>query len=568
LTAPTATQTLPGAFQASAERVPDRVALRTPGGAACLTWADYGAAVERVAGALAGLGLGRGDRIVVLSRNRPELAICEVGALHLGAACAALYVASPATTIEHVLADSEPAVLLVESALESRLTDVEHSVGHVLSLDGPGEQLTALESILPPAGFDFTASWRSVQGDDLAALVYTSGTTGRSKAAEWTQRQALESVRSFDIAYQEPDGVHDISFAPFAALSERYAHWHALLRGSTRTMCEDPTQLGIALVDSRPTRVAGPPQVWQRLRSALIGTLKDEEREILETAIERTRALARGQSPKQLSEAEEGTLELLRSRLGLENVNLAGSSSAPCPPATLEHYLALGLRFAEFYAMTETGVVAGQRSGIEDIGTVGKAMPGYELQIADDGEVLVRSSCASNRYRNRPQDTAQTYGADGWIHTGDLGKLDMHGRLRLIGRKKEMIIPEHGHNVAPAAIESALKDACPHIAHACLVGDSRPHLVALVVMEPSDLAEDERACGAVVDAIARVNTSLEPREQILAHAILSDTWLPGDGYLTETLKMRRPQIAERYATTIDQLYAAAPARHLSVSERG
>jgi long-chain acyl-CoA synthetase len=319
-------------------------------------------------------------------------------------------------------------------------------------------------------------------------------------------------------------------------------------------MCEDPTQLGTALLDARPTRVAGPPQVWQRLKSALMGTLQSEEREILEAAIERTRTLARGQSPRQLSEAEEGTLELLRSRLGLENVNLAGSSSAPCPPATLEHYLSLGLRFMEFYAMTEAGVVAAQRSGIEDIGTVGKAMPGYELQIADDGEVLVRSSCASSRYRNRPQETARTYGADGWIHTGDLGELDEHGRLRMIGRKKEMIIPEHGHNVAPATIESALKDACPHIAHACLVGDGRPHLVALVVLEPGDLAEDEQACAAVVDAIVRVNASLEPREQVLAHAILPDTWLAGDGYLTETLKMRRPQIAERYAATIETLY--------------
>jgi long-chain acyl-CoA synthetase len=191
VTAPAASQTLPGAFQASAERVPDRVALRTPGGAVCLTWADYGAAVERAAGALAGLGVRRGDRIVVLSRNRPELAICEVGALHLGATCAALYVASPATTIEHVLADSEPAVLLVESLLEPRLADVEHSVGQVLTLDGPGEKLAWLESILPPQDFDFRESWQAVQGDDLAALVYTSGTTGRSKAAEWTQSQAL-----------------------------------------------------------------------------------------------------------------------------------------------------------------------------------------------------------------------------------------------------------------------------------------------------------------------------------------------------------------------------------------
>jgi len=540
-------QTVCAAFQASVARVPERVALRIPGDEVCLTWADYGGAVEQVAGALAALGVGRGDRIVVLSRNRPELAICEVAALHLGAACVALFTASPAATIEHVLADSEPAAMLVESALEARLADVEHSVEHVLHLED-------LESIAAPENFDFDASWRAARGEDLAALGYTSGTTGRSKAVEWTQRAALQTVVSFDRAFQEADGVHDISFAPFAALSERFAHWHALLRGSTRTMCPDPTQLGAALLDARPTRFAGPPQVFQRLRGALEGTLDTDERSVLNAARTRIGALVQGEPPTPLGEAEERVLATLRARLGFDRINLAGTTSAPCPAATQEHYLALGLRFVEFYAMTETGVIASQRSGIEDVGTVGKAMPGYELRIADDGEVLVRSSHAPRRYRNRSRETAATYGADGWIHTGDLGRLDGEGRLMLVGRKKEMIIPEHGHNVAPVGIESALKDACPHIAHVCLIGDRRPHLVALVVVEPVHLADDMEACLAVAAAIDRVNADLEPREHVRAHAVLADSWLPGGEELTETLKMRRPQIAERYASTIERLY--------------
>jgi long-chain acyl-CoA synthetase len=540
--------TLCAAFQASAARVPERVALRTLGDEVSLTWADYSAAVERVAGALAGLGVARGDRIVLLSRNRPELAICEVAALHLRAGCVALFTASPPAVIEHVLRDSEPAAVLVESALAPRLADVRHSVEHVLTLED-------LESIAAPEGFDFQASWRAAQGEDLAALGYTSGTTGQSKAVEWTQQAALQTVLSFDRAFQEPDGVHDISFAPFAALSERFGHWHALLRGSTRTMCADPTQLGAVLLDARPTRFAGPPQVCQRLRRALEGTLDADERSVLNAATERVRALVRGGSPERLGEPEESVLATLRERLGFDRINLAGTTSAPCPPATQEHYLALGLQFVEFYAMTETGVIASQRSGLDDMGTLGTAMPGYELRIAEDGEVLVRSSHAPRRYRNRPQETAETYGADGWIHTGDLGRLDGERRLTLVGRKKEMIIPEHGHNVAPVGIESALKDACPHIAHVCLIGDERPHLVALVAIEPGHLADDASVGAAVAAAIDQVNVQLEPREHVRAHAVVADAWLPGGGELTETLKMRRPQIAERYAATIEQLYA-------------
>jgi long-subunit acyl-CoA synthetase (AMP-forming) len=184
-------------------------------------------------------------------------------------------------------------------------------------------------------------------------------------------------------------------------------------------------------------------------------------------------------------------------------------------------------------------------------------VPGYELQIAPDGEVLVRSPHAPRGYRNRAAESAETYGADGWIHTGDIGELDHEGRLCLIDRKKEMLVPEHGHNVSPAKLESALRDGCPLIAQACVVGDGRPHLAALIVLEPTDPAGDEeQARAAVATAIAEVNASLDPRERIGAHAIVADAWLPG-AELTETLKLRRAPIAERYEETIDGLYSSS-----------
>jgi long-chain acyl-CoA synthetase len=554
---PTQAPTLCHAFQASAARVPERVALRTQGDATRLTWAEYAAAVERVAGSLAAAGVGRGDRVAFFSRNRPELSIAEVAVLHLGAVGVALYAASPPPTIEHVLSDSEPTVLLVESALEARLADVDHAVTQVLALDAGGSEHQELASIAPAGDFDFDAAWRAVETDDLAALIYTSGTTSLAKGVEWTHGMATGCLSGFDAVIGERDEVHDISFAPFAHLSERFgSHWYSLMRGATRTVCADPAQLGAVLLDTRPTQLGGSPQLWQRLKRALDATLDADERAALDTAIERVRALVGqvGASPPPLSQAQEATLAVLRARVGLDRMAAAVVTAAPCPVAVHEHYHALGVPFQEIFAMTEIGAAAAQAPGLVDFGTLGGPAPGYELRIARDGEVLVRSPNAPRRYRNRPRESAETYGADGWIHTGDVGELDAKGRLRLVGRKKEMLIPEHGINVTPARIELVLMDACPQISQVCVVGDGRPYLAALIAVDPPEQAEDDQTRAAVANAIGQVNEMVAPHERIEAHALLADAWLPG-AELTETLKMRRPQIAERYATTIERLYA-------------
>jgi long-subunit acyl-CoA synthetase (AMP-forming) len=219
--------TLVAAFQESAARVPERVALRDIGGSVSLTWAEYAAAVERAAVALAALGVGRGDRVAFLSANRPELSIAELATMHLGAAGVALYVASPPATVEYVLADSEPAVLLVEAALEPRLAGISHTIAQVRTIGGEGP--TDLLSTPPAVGIDFEAAWRGVSGEDLAALIYTSGTTGRPKGVEWIHAAAAGGTASFDRILGEEDGIRDVSYAPFASLAERL--------GGTGTRC-------------------------------------------------------------------------------------------------------------------------------------------------------------------------------------------------------------------------------------------------------------------------------------------------------------------------------------------
>jgi long-chain acyl-CoA synthetase len=231
---------------------------------------------------------------------------------------------------------------------------------------------------------------------------------------------------------------------------------------------------------------------------------------VLERAVQRVRAVARGEAGTLADEPEQEMLAHLRARFGLDRISKAVSAAAPCPMTVHAHYRALGIDFQEFYAGTEFGMATAQRPGAVDLGTLGGPAPDYELHLAADGEVLVRSPHAPRGYRNLPHESRETYGADGWIHTGDLGELDGEGRLRLLGRKKETLLPAHGHNVHPAWIEGALKDACPAIAQVCVIGDGRSHLAALLVLEPPHAATEPGSCATVAAAIETV-TRLSPR---------------------------------------------------------
>jgi long-chain acyl-CoA synthetase len=558
-TVPAVPDTLALAFQASVARVPDRVALRTPGGGERLTWAQYGAAAERLAGAFAALGVRRGDRVALWSHNRPELAVAAVAAAHLGAAVLAPHVAAPAEVVAHLLSESEPRVLAVETRLEHRLQAVGHAVPQVVALDSAEGRLPALSEVDAPAGFSFEARWRSVQADDPVAILYTSGTTGVPKGIEWANRNALVVAASLPGArHHLPDPVCEVSYLPFAHVFDRSLHWRASLRAATLTFCAEPSQLHEVLLDARPTFLGGPPRIWQELKAALEATLDEIEQAAVDAGIARVRALlAEGPLPE-LSPEQERTLAGLRARFGLDRLDCALTAAAPCPLAVHEFMHGLGLPFGEFWGMSEIGVATMTGPGVRDVGTVGRAVPGYEVKVAAGaggaGEVLVRTGSASRGYRNRPVQTAAMFAADGWIRTGDLGRLDEQQRLQIVGRLKEMIITSDGHNTAPAPIESELAGACPLIAQACIVGDGGPYLAMLITLHDPGRAADPDTRQTVADALARLNTRLDPRERIQRHAILPGRWQPGDE-LTDTLKLRRQRITAKYAAQITSLYA-------------
>jgi long-chain acyl-CoA synthetase len=558
-TIPAVPDTLALAFQASVARVPDRVALRTPGDGERLTWAQYGAAAERLAAAFAGLGVRRGDRVALWSRNRPELAIAAVAAAHLGAAVVAPHVAAPDAAVAHLLSDSEPRVFAVETRLEYRLAALGHAVPQVVALDSAEGRLPALSEVDAPAGFSFEARWRSVQADDPVAILYTSGTTGVPKGIEWANRNALLVAGSLPgTRHYVPEPVCEVSYLSFAHVFDRSLHWRASLRAATLTFCTEPSQLHEVLLDARPTFLGGPPRMWQELKAALEATLNATEHASVDAGITRVRALLAGGPPPKMSPELERTLAGLRARFGLDRLDCALTATVPCPLAVHEFMHGLGLPFGEFWGMSEIGVATMTDPGVRDIGTVGRPVPGYEVKVAAEaggtGEVLVRTEMASRGYRNRPEETAAMFAADGWIRTGDLGRLDEQGRLQIVGRLKEVIITSDGHNTAPAPIESELAGACPLVAQACIVGDGGPYLAMLITLHDPGRAADPDTRQRIAGALAVLNARLDPRERIQRYAILPGRWQPGDE-LTDTLKLRRQRIAAKYAAQITSLYA-------------
>jgi long-subunit acyl-CoA synthetase (AMP-forming) len=258
--------------------------------------------------------------------------------------------------------------------------------------------------------------------------------------------------------------------------------------------------------------------------------------------------------PAALPEAERQ--EVLE-RLGLDEILWLYSGAAPIPPATLDYFLSLGLPVCEVWGLTESsGLLTVNPLGAQRVGTVGPALSGVELRVADDGEVLARAPQLMRGYRGDPARTAEALDAEGWLHTGDLGRFDDAGYLTIVDRKKEIIINSAGKNMAPSAIEGVLKTAGPLIGQACVIGDARRYITALLVLEPEATVPEDPAAlaGAVQSEVDAANARLSQVEQVRRWTLLRDEWLPGGDELTPTMKLKRRPIAAKYATEIEALY--------------
>jgi long-subunit acyl-CoA synthetase (AMP-forming) len=586
--------TLCEAFQLTAAAHPDRIALRTKGGELELSWRDYAERVRRLAAGLAALGLGKGDTLGIMLTNRPEFHFADTAAMHLGTTPLSVYNTYSPDQIEYLASDAGSPIVVTEQAFLDRVLAVRdacRSVEHVVVVDGEARDgaltLDELMSRGEP-GFDFEASWRAVKPDDLLTLIYTSGTTGPPKGVQLTHDNLIQAVRSFDQVIAFPDDGRLVSYLPMAHIAERNcSHYLPLMVGFTVTCCPNPREVIAYLPEVRPTWFFAVPRIWEKLKAALeagIEAEQDDQRRqatkwALDVGLRKVRAEQAGEEvPQELldeyARADQQVLSKIRSMLGLDELESLNVGAAPTPREVIEFFHALGLPLAELWGMSETtGAGCCNPPEKVKIGTVGPPAPGIEIQLADDGEVLIRGPVVMPGYRNSPEQTAEALDEDGWLHTGDIGELDEDGYLKLVDRKKELIINAAGKNMSPANIEANVKAAHPLIGQAIAIGDGRPYNVALITLDP-DVApafakqhgvedtsfENLAAQQVVIDEVGRgveaANRSLARVEQIKKYKLLPTDWEPGGDELTPTMKLKRKPIADKYRAEIEALYAS------------
>ncbi|PXX71090.1 long-subunit acyl-CoA synthetase (AMP-forming) [Nocardia tenerifensis] len=582
--------TVPEAFQETLTLRPEQVALRTVGGTQRITWREFGERVRAIAAGLAKLGVGRGDTVGIMLTNRPEFNLVDTAALHLGATPFSVYNTSSAEQIAHLFTDAANKVVVTEQVFLDKVTGAGVDLAHVVLVDGAATGALSLADVEanPAADFDFDATWRAVEPDDLATLIYTSGTTGPPKGVEVTHRNVIAQIIAL-INGPLPVGIDDraVSYLPAAHVADRIScHAINLVTGVQVTTVPDPREIAAALPDARPTTFFGVPRVWQKIKTGIEAKLAAEpsgvKKALAGWAIETGMATARadlagkGRGPilsVQHTLAEALVLSKLRHAMGLDELHVPASGAAPIPPETLEYFLGLGFPMTEVWGMSETtGVGTFTEKAKPRPGSVGRPVDGMELRLDADGEVLVRGPIVTRGYRNMPERTAEAIDDEGWLHTGDVGTLDPDGYLRIVDRKKELIISEAGKNIAPSNIENAVKAASSLVGQVVAIGDARPFITALIVLDPDVAMLRAKEFGAtdadvatlatrteIVDevraAVRAGNVKLSRVEQIKRFTIVGSAWEPGGDELTPKMSLKRTPIARKYAAEIDALYA-------------
>jgi len=567
-----------------------------------LTWRAYRDEVAAVTIALRSLGFGPGQFGLIMARNAPEHVIADLGIVHAGGAAISVYNTLAPEQLEYVANHSEATVAFVEDAgflekflaIRSATPNLHHLV--LVHGDAPDGVMTwdslvargrELHAAEPEA---FEESWRAVGPEDTISLIYTSGTTGPPKGVVYSHNNiiwTLESVQRFWAI--EPQTL--VSYLPLAHVAERFtSQWRGIALGHEVWLCPDPNQLLQFLVEARPTFFVGVPRVWEKLMAGLgagIAAEPDEaKRQMAQGAVSAAISAYRlRHEGKPVSEELAAAVEraqplfvLLRSKVGLDRCTTAITSTAPCRPEVHEFWAALGLPLYEVWGMSElTGPATVVPMDDHQAPSIGRPMPGVEVRLGEDGELLVRGGNVMVGYYKEPGKTSDMIDAEGWVHSGDIAEPGPHGQYRIIDRKKELIITSAGKNISPANLE-ALAKSSPIIGQAVAVGDARNFISVLLVLDPQvapawakahgvaaasmpELAEHPAVIEEVRRALTAANSHLSRVEQFKRFTILPTEWSPESEELTPTMKLKRRVIYSKYGPQIEAMYASPPGGH-------
>jgi len=595
--------TIVDALRNNVRRIPDRPALRTKSGNAwhTMTYAEYGRGVAEVTAGLAELGIEAGQHVGIFSNNRAEWHLADFGILANGGVTVPVYQTSSSEQVAHILGHGEANVCFVENRdLASRILEVKDDLPKLDRivvfedgdrLDDPFmlgfEQLRKIGAARlerEPDLFDTRAN--GVTPERLATLVYTSGTTGLPKGAMVSHANIMWTLRSSVALVHIGEHERLLSFLPLSHIAERMmSDFASVAVGAETWFARSLSTVAEDLRDCRPTVFFAVPRVWEKLQEAVTAKL-DETHGLKRFLVDRfvdlgERVVGEQESTGHSSPwyqlpytALDGSIGAkIRHEIGLDHARVLISAAAPIHPDLIRWFHAIGLPVIELYGQTEAcGPSTCNPPEDNRVGTVGPAIPGARVRIADDGEILVQGGNVCMGYFHDKRATAALIDPDGWMHSGDVGRIDEAGYLTVTGRKKDLIITAHGQNIAPQEIETDLRHH-ELVSEAVVVGEGRRYLTAVITLDGDTLTAwadahhkvaDVEALAVDPDLVAEIDAFIEQVnsrrsrvEQVRKYRILAHDFTIAAGEMTPTLKVKRNVVNAAYAELIDEMYASS-----------
>jgi long-chain acyl-CoA synthetase len=575
---------------------PDLPALHSmqsdvPGSWQIWTLGDYADNTARAAAGLQLAGLAPEQRLLLLVRNRPEFHWFDLAAQFLRATPVSIYNSSSPEEIQFLAEHAEARIAIVEDVtFLERLLSVRHELPlleHIYVLDPPIDGYAAdvhpASELMDKGSADLAALGAAIRPDDIATLIYTSGTTGPPKGVMISHYNVVYTVESLRQCFglESFVGRRVVSYLPMAHIAERMmSHYQAIILGYSVFCCPDANQLSGFLKEVRPEIVFGVPRVWEKIYNGVNAALSlDPDRKAkFDEGVAAARAIKAAEVSGGATEKQRETWAFLdalafanvRGLIGLDAVVTAVSGAAAIPRSILEWYNAIGIPLSEIYGMSESSGPITWSPQANHPGYVGQAVPGCEVKLGDDNEVLCRGGNVFVGYFKQPEQTAATI-VDGWLYSGDIGEFDDDGYLRIVDRKKELIITSGGKNISPANLEAALK-TIPLIGQAAAIGDNRKFCTAILVLDPesaavwarthgragtplAELAADPALRSEVQEGVDEINEQFAPVEQIKKFTLVGEEWLPDSEMLTPTSKLKRRGVTTHFAAEIAAMYA-------------
>jgi long-chain acyl-CoA synthetase len=584
----TTARTIPALWQEALDeqRKTPAYLTETPTGWREVSWEEAGRAVSELANGLLALGIRKGDAFAIMARTSLEWALLDFALAHVGGVTAPIYPSSSAKDAAYIAEHSEAVGVLTEDAEQLAALTAEVESGrlqHRLTFaDLESLRARGREHAATNPGLLAEAS-AAISDDDLFTYIYTSGTTGRPKGCMILHRHYYEmcaTVGRMQSLLSEGDTV--LLYLPLAHNFGRLTHLVGPYLNFTIAFCPDPLRVGEVLPAVRPTVLPSVPRVFEKVHTGVVAKFDQAtgvKRRLVDWALGvGRRASALRQQGKPLPTAlalqhriaDRLVYSKVKERLG-GRMRAAISGGAPLAREIAEYFHALDILILEGYGLTEcTTACAANRVDSFRFGTVGQAMPGYEIKVAEDGEILIKGPTIFAGYYKDPEATRAVLDDDGWLHSGDVGELDADGFLTITDRKKDIIVTAGGKNVAPQNLENELKSS-RFVSQALVVGDRRPYIVALITLDEAEvkgwaaeqgfdgdlkaLAEHERVRGLVAEVVEGVNADRSGFEQIKRFAILPRDFSAEKDEVTPTLKLRRRICEQHFYDEVERLYS-------------